>query len=80
MKGVTTHAPAISPVQQVNQALGAQIRPLKHDNDLLKKPPPYSQSNCKLTRNRSSKVEVGGIKNVVKLHNRGALFQSEKNR
>ena len=80
MKGVTTHAPVISPVQQVNQALGAQIRPLKHDNDLLKKPPPYSQSNCKLTRNRSSKVEVGGIKNVVKLHIRGTLYQSVNNR
>ena len=80
LKGVTPHAPVISPEQQRNQALEAQVRPLKHNNDLLKKLPPYSQSKCKLPRNRSSKVEVGGIKNVVKLHIRGALFQSEKNR
>jgi transposase len=37
MQGITPQARAISPEQQRIQALEAQIRQLKRDNDLLKK-------------------------------------------
>ena len=46
IKGITPQARAISPEQQRIQALEAQIKQLKRDNDLLKKASVYSRGQC----------------------------------
>jgi len=62
VKGITPQARAISPEQQRIQALEAQIKQLKRDNDLLKKASAcLSPSKCKRTTNRRSQVEEGRI-------------------
>ena len=61
VKGITPQARAISPEQQRIQALEAQIKQLKRDNDLLKKRQPSSPSKCKRTTNSRVQVEEGWV-------------------
>ena len=46
LRGITPQARALTPEQQRIQALEAENRQLKRDNDLLKKLPPSSPSKC----------------------------------
>ena len=63
LQGVTPHARAITPEQLRLQALEAENRQLKRDNDLLKKASAcLSPSKCKRTTiRRRGKVEEGRI-------------------
>ena len=62
VKGMTPAARAITPEQQRIQALEAQIKPLKRDNDLLKKASAcLSPWKCKRTTNRRVQTEEGRL-------------------
>ena len=62
IKGITPQARAISPEQQRIQALEAQIKQLKRDNDLLKKASAcLSPWKCKRTTNRRAQIEEGRL-------------------
>ncbi len=57
--GVTPQARALVPEQQRIQALEAENRQLKKDNDLLKNLPPSSPSKCKRATSRRAQTEEG---------------------
>ena len=58
--GVTPQARAFTPEQQRIQALEAENRQLKRDNDLLKKAhPPSSPSKCKRAISHRVQTEEG---------------------
>ena len=62
IKGITPQAREISPEQQRIQALEAQIKQLKRDNDLLKKASAcLSPWKCKRTTNRRAQIEEGRL-------------------
>ncbi len=62
IKGITPQAREISPEQQRIQALEAQIKQLKRDNDLLKKASAcLSPWKRKRTTNRRAQIEEGRL-------------------